>query len=71
MITLMLLLSNLAVEKWRNEMDDEDILLIESVAYEMMTRLGYDTHIVGKTRDALTFSDEQLDEFKRLNEEGT
>lgn len=52
-------------------MDDEDILLIESVAYEMMTRLGYDTHIVGKTRDALTFSDEQLDEFKRLNEEGT
>ena len=71
MITLMLLLSNLAVKKWRNEMDDEDILLIESVAYEMMTRLGYDTHIVGKTRDALTFSDEQLDEFKRLNEEGT
>lgn len=65
------LLSNLAVKKWRNEMDDEDILLIESVAYEMMTRLGYDTHIVGKTRDALTFSDEQLDEFKKLNEEGT
>ena len=51
-------------------MNDGDILLIESVAHEMMTRLGYELHTVGVTRDALVFSDEQIAEFKLLNEEG-
>ena len=59
-----------SLKKWQHRTDDEDILLIESVAHEMMTRLGYETAIVGKTRDALTFTDEQIAEFKRLNEEG-
>lgn len=34
-------------QKWRKEMADEDIHLVESVAREMMTRLGYEPHIVG------------------------
>jgi len=34
-------------QKWRSEnLPDEDIHLIESVAYEEMTRLGYEPHIV-------------------------
>lgn len=51
-------------------MDDDDIHLIESVASEMMIRLGYEPHIVGVTKDALVFSDEQIANFKILNEEG-
>ena len=51
-------------------MDEDDILLIESVAHEMMTRLGYQPHIVGVTKDALVFTEEQIAEFKVLNEEG-
>jgi len=57
-------------QKWRKEMNEDDILLIESVAHEMMTRLGYEPHIVGVTRDALVFTDEQIEEFKVLNELG-
>ena len=51
-------------------MDDDDIYLIESIASEVMTRLGYKPHIVGITKDALVFSDEQIAEFKALNEAG-
>ena len=51
-------------------MSEDDVLLIESVAHEMMTRLGYNPHIVGVTQDALVFSHEQIAEFTKLNEEG-
>lgn len=51
-------------------MDDDDIYLIESIASEVMTRLGYKPHIVGITKDALVFSDEQIADFKTLNEAG-
>lgn len=36
----------------------------------MMTRLGYEPHIVGVTADRLVFNEEQIAEFTRLNEEG-
>ena len=51
-------------------MDDDDIFLIESVAHEIMTRLGYKPQIVGVTSDAMVFTDENIAEFKVLNEEG-
>jgi serine/threonine protein phosphatase PrpC len=57
-------------EKWRTQMDDDDIFLIESVAHEIMTRLGYKPQIVGVTSDAMVFTDENIAEFKVLNEEG-
>ena len=44
--------------------------MIESVAHEMMTRLGYEPHIVGVTAEPLTFTEEQIAEFDRLNKEG-
>mmetsp|Transcript_9087 Transcript_9087/g.19584 ORF Transcript_9087/g.19584 Transcript_9087/m.19584 type:complete len:854 (-) Transcript_9087:175-2736(-) len=57
-------------QKWKTQMDDDEIHLIESVAHEKMSRLGYEMHIVGVTRDALVFTYEQIEEFKLLNIEG-
>ena len=57
-------------QKWRKQLADDDIHLIESVAHEMMSRLGYEPHIVGVSAEALNFSDEQIAEFLKLNEEG-
>ena len=36
----------------------------------MMTRLGYEPHIVGVTSEPLQFTKEQIAEFDRLNKEG-
>lgn len=36
----------------------------------MMSRLGYEPSIVGVTEERLVFSDDQIAEFTRLNEEG-
>ncbi|KAL7545138.1 hypothetical protein ACHAWF_008492 [Thalassiosira exigua] len=37
-------------KKWAVEMKDEDLILVESVAFEEMRRLGYEPHMV-KTKD--------------------
>jgi len=57
-------------QKWRKQLADDDIHLIESVAHEVMSRLGYNPHVVWEAAEALEFSDKQIAEFLRLNEEG-
>ena len=51
-------------------MADGDILLVESVAHEMMSCLGYDTYLVGKSHEPLVFVEDQITEFNALNLEG-
>ena len=47
-------------------MADGDILLVESVAHEMMSRLGYGTYLVGKSHEPLVFVEDQITEFNAL-----
>jgi serine/threonine protein phosphatase PrpC len=60
-------------KKWldlENGMKMDDIQLLESVAHEMMDKLGYDTHLVGVTTDPTEFTAEDLRNFIELNEQG-
>ena len=56
--------------KWRHPttgLESENILIIESVAHEVMEELGYETHLVGKTCQPLRFSEQELLEIAALN----
>lgn len=48
-------------KKWATEMEDEDIIVVESVAFREMTRLGYEPHLV-------KFLDDRIDFTGRLGE---
>jgi len=57
--------------KWLNgdePMSESDLLLIESVAHEHMTRLNYKPHFVPHAKEALSFTEEQIAEFQRINQ---
>jgi len=56
--------------KWRHPttgLEDENILIIESVSHEVMQGLGYETHLVGKSRKPLQFSKQDLLDIAELN----
>ena len=55
--------------KYLIEMEEDDMHIVESVALEEMTRLGYNPHLVGETREAMQFTDERVEEFAKLNKE--
>jgi serine/threonine protein phosphatase PrpC len=47
-----------------------NIQLIESVAHEMMGKLGYDTHLVGMSAPPTVFTEEDIIHFNKLNKDG-
>jgi cGMP-dependent protein kinase len=49
---------------------DEDIQLIESVAYEMMPKFGYTAHLVGVSTKPTAFSEADVRNFATLNHQG-
>ena len=53
--------------KYLIEMEEDDMHIVESVALEEMTRLGYNPHLVGEAREAMQFTDERVEEFAKLN----
>lgn len=63
----------LQMAKWLKGTDPlstEEIQLIESVAHETMTKLDYTLYLINDENPPTEFSPADLDEFKRLNEEG-
>ncbi|KAL7523822.1 hypothetical protein ACHAXR_000345 [Thalassiosira sp. AJA248-18] len=54
-------------KKWAKEMKDNDLLLVESVAFEEMRRLGYVPHLVQTTEDRIVFSEETCEEYTAEN----
>ena len=57
-------------QKWlqpQNKLAIKDLLMIESVTYDSMTTLGYESHLVEKSMDRLTFSEEDILEFNEQN----
>ena len=65
--------ARLQMHKWLKGTDPlstEEIQLIESVAHETMTKLDYTLHLINDENPPTKFSPADLDEFKRLNDEG-
>lgn len=56
--------------KWRSRISTEDLQIIETVAHDVMGKLGYDTHLVGKSTAPTVFSEEDLRLFADLNKKG-
>jgi len=59
-------------QKWCNgpePLGEDDLILIESVAFKVMQQLGYDCHLVTKSVDPRRFTAEDIAEFSRLNAE--
>lgn len=54
--------------KWKKEMTDADIHLVESCAQEEMTRLGYPPVIVGTKADPIEFTDDLVAKFEMENQ---
>mmetsp|Transcript_22722 Transcript_22722/g.31736 ORF Transcript_22722/g.31736 Transcript_22722/m.31736 type:complete len:102 (+) Transcript_22722:147-452(+) len=50
-------------QKWRVALNDDELHLIESVAFEEMSRLGYEPHVAGVSRERLEFSEEDIAEL--------
>jgi cGMP-dependent protein kinase len=60
-------------KKWADPetgLDKEALQLIESVAHEMMKRLGYDPSLVGVLAEATVFTEGDLKHFDELNKLG-
>jgi len=60
-------------QKWRHPvtgMKNEEIQILETVAHEMMARLGYQTHFVGVTTEPTVWNDDDLIHLEKLNREG-
>ena len=53
--------------KYLAEMEDKDMHIVESVAFEEMTRLGYDPLLVGKTVESLVFTEALVENYEALN----
>jgi serine/threonine protein phosphatase PrpC len=65
--------ANRQLRKWLNAetgLKMDDIQLIESVAHQMMKKLGYDTHLVGVSANPTNFTEEAIMHFNELNKGG-
>ena len=65
--------AKLQMAKWlkgTEPLSTEEIQLIESVAHETMTKLGYKLHLISDENPPTVFTDADLAEFQRLNKEG-
>ena len=49
--------------KWKNEMKDEDLLIVESVAFHEMSRLGYEPHKIKNEDDRVKFTEKLCAEY--------
>ena len=61
------------IKKWldaKTGLNMDDIQLIESVAHQMMEKLGYDTHLVGVSANPTNFTEEAIMHFNELNKDG-
>lgn len=56
--------------KWSDVLSEEEIILLESLLYVNMKKLGYKPHKVGQSYDPLVFTQTQIKQFTRLNDEG-
>lgn len=56
------------LKKWAREMKDEDLILVESVAYQEMKRLGYEPHLVKNEEDRILFTEELRANYALENE---
>jgi len=61
--------AKLQFAKYLVEMEDDDIQMVESAALEEMTRLGYEPHLVGKTKEPISFTAEKIEEYEKLNKD--
>jgi hypothetical protein len=60
-------------KKWLNQqigLKVDAIQLIESVAHQMMEKLGYDTHLVDVSANPTVFTEEAIMHFTELNKDG-
>lgn len=57
-------------QKWRTQLLDEEIVMIESVAHTAMKRLGYEMHLVNVSVKPIVYTPEQEEAFTFLNKEG-
>lgn len=51
------------------EMNEEDLRIVESVAHDVMSRLGYQPRLVKTSEDRLVFTDEHIENYERMNKE--
>jgi serine/threonine protein phosphatase PrpC len=56
-------------QKWAKGMDEEDIRIVESVAFNEMKLLGYEPHLVKNNEGKQCFTEAMVTEFGKLNEE--
>lgn len=54
-------------KKWATEMKKEDMLIVESVAFVEMTRLGYEPYLIKTEEDRIDFSEKTLSEYYSEN----
>ena len=55
------------LKKWAKEMNDEDIMLVELVAFEEMQRLRYEPHLVQTEEGRIDFTDELCGNYAAEN----
>ena len=55
------------LKKWAKEMKDEDIRLVESIAFDEMTRLGYEPDLIHNEEDRIDFTEELINEYTAEN----
>jgi len=55
-------------KKWAKEMKEEDIRLVESIAFNEMKRLGYEPHLIHNEEDRIDFTEELIHEYTVENE---
>eukprot|EP00934_Nitzschia_sp_Nitz4_P007937 Nitzschia sp. Nitz4//scaffold21_size171442//104174//108556//NITZ4_002174-RA/size171442-augustus-gene-0.186-mRNA-1//1//CDS//3329542450//7927//frame0 len=61
------------LQKWRHPetgMKPDEIQILETIAHDMMTRLGYECYLVGVVTEPSKWSDEDIANFKKMNEDG-
>lgn len=56
-------------QKWRKELGEKDIIMIESIAHEVMTQLDFEVSLVTKSVAPIIWSNEEIIEFGRINKE--
>ena len=55
-------------KKWAKEMKEEDIRLVESIAFNEMKRLGYEPDLIHNKEDRIDFTEELIREYTVENE---
>lgn len=54
-------------KKWAKEMSHDDMILVESVAWDEMQRLGYEPHLIKTEEDRIEFTAETQEEYITKN----